>query len=159
RACSRCGVRRLVFSGRPKPASYSAIPAKAGIYDANVRVIGLALGVVLAFASSSAIGGTGGQTVGVAACSAGEFLTLSYVHFGPVAEPSRVDQLTAAEPEDWQAILESAGETSLGRYGADTNWMLLRSALHQAAETLPHPSFVLFMGDFLAHNFRRAFDA
>ena len=86
---------------------------------------------MLALASSSAIGGTGDQSVGV----------------------------TAAEPENWQAILESSGETGLGRYGADTNWMLLRSALRQAAETLPHPSFVIFTGDFLAHNFRRAFDA
>ena len=114
---------------------------------------------MLAFASSSATGGTGDQSAGVGAASAGQFLMLSDLHFDPMAEPSRVDQLTAAEPEDWQAILESSGETSLGLYWADTNWMLLRSALHQAAETLPHPSFVLFTGDFVAHNFRRAFDA
>jgi sphingomyelin phosphodiesterase acid-like 3 len=43
---------------------------------------------------------------------------------------------------------------------ADTgNWMLLRSALQHMAETLPQPTFVLMSGDFLAHGFRREFDA
>ena len=51
---------------------------------------------MLAFASSSAIGGTGDQSVGVAAASAGQFLMLSDLHFDPMAEPSRVDQLTVA---------------------------------------------------------------
>jgi hypothetical protein len=37
--------------------------------------------------------------------------------------------------------------------------MLLRSALQQMKDTLPDPAFVLVPGDFLAHGFRRAFDA
>jgi hypothetical protein len=83
---------------------------------------------------------------------------MSDLHFDPMADPRLVDRLAAAEPEQWRAVLESSGETSLGRYGRDTNWMLLRSALQQMAETLPNPAFVLVSGDFLAHDFRREFD-
>src|ERR1700756_4247235 len=46
-----------------------------------------------------------------------------------------------------------------GRYGRDTNWRLLQSTLEQAKETLADPDFVLISGDFLAHNFRREFNA
>jgi sphingomyelin phosphodiesterase acid-like 3 len=91
--------------------------------------------------------------------TAGQILVLSDLHFDPMADPKLVDRLAAAEPDQWQAILESSGGSSLGRYGRDTNWRLLRSALGQAGEALPNPSFVLISGDFLAHDFRREFDA
>jgi hypothetical protein len=84
---------------------------------------------------------------------------MSDLHFDPMADPRLVDQLAAAEPEKWSAVLESSGDQSLGRYGRDSNWMLLRSALGQMAEILPQPTFVLVSGDFLAHGFRREFDA
>jgi sphingomyelin phosphodiesterase acid-like 3 len=90
---------------------------------------------------------------------AGQVLVMSDLHFDPMAEPRLVNRLAAAEPERWRAVLESSGDTSLGRYGRDTNWMLLRSALEQMADTLPNPDFVLVSGDFLAHDFRRQFDA
>jgi len=70
-----------------------------------------------------------------------------------------VNRLAAAEPGQWRAVLESSDDTSLGQYGRDSNWMLLRSALRQMAETLPNPVFVIVSGDFLAHSFRRTFDA
>jgi len=84
---------------------------------------------------------------------------MSDLHFDPMADPRLVDQLAAAEPQQWGAILDSSGDQSLGRYGRDANWLLLHSALHQMAETLPYPAFVLICGDFLAHGFRREFDA
>ena len=90
---------------------------------------------------------------------AGQVLVMSDLHFDPMADPQLVDQLAAAEPEQWRAILDSSADQSLGRYGRDANWLLLRSALRQMAETLPHPAFVLISGDFLAHGFRREFDA
>ena len=90
---------------------------------------------------------------------AGRMLVLSDLHFDPMADPKLVDRLAAAEPNQWGAILETSGTTGLGRYGRDTNWMLLRSALGQAAEALPASTFVLVSGDFLAHDFRREFDA
>lgn len=91
--------------------------------------------------------------------TAGQILVLSDLHFDPMADSKLVDRLAAAEPDQWRAILKSAGNTGLGRYGRDTNWMLLRSALGRTAEALPNPSFVLISGDFLAHDFRREFDA
>jgi len=91
--------------------------------------------------------------------TAGRLLIMSDLHFDPMADPRLVDRLAAAEPDRWQTILESSGDTGLGRYGRDTNWMLLRSALRQMADTSPDISFVLVSGDFLAHDFRREFDA
>ncbi len=84
---------------------------------------------------------------------------MSDLHFDPMADPRLVDQLAAAEPEQWSAVLDGSGDRSLGRYGRDSNWMLLRSALRQMSETLPKPGFVLISGDFLAHGFRPEFDA
>jgi sphingomyelin phosphodiesterase acid-like 3 len=90
---------------------------------------------------------------------AGQVLVMSDLHFDPMADPRLVDQLAAAEPEQWSAVLDSSRDRSLGRYGRDSNWMLLRSALRQMAATLPKPAFVLISGDFLAHGFRREFAA
>jgi hypothetical protein len=84
---------------------------------------------------------------------------MSDLHFDPMADPRLVDQLAAAEPEQWSAVLDGSVDRSLGRYGRDSNWMLLRSALQHMAETLPKPAFVLVSGDFLAHRFRPEFDA
>jgi hypothetical protein len=90
---------------------------------------------------------------------AGRVLVMSDLHFDPMADPRLVDQLAAAEPEKWSEVLDKSGDRSLGRYGQDTNWPLLRSALSQMAETLPRPTFVLISGDFLAHDFRKEFNA
>ena len=84
---------------------------------------------------------------------------MSDLHFDPMADPRVVDQLAAAEPEQWRQVLDGSDDRSLGRYGRDSNWMLLRSALQQMAETLPKPAFVLISGDFLAHRFRPEFNA
>jgi sphingomyelin phosphodiesterase acid-like 3 len=86
-------------------------------------------------------------------------MVMSDLHFDPMADPTLVDKLAAAEPEQWSAVLDSSGDRSLGRYGRDSNWPLLRSALRHMAETLPRSNFVLVSGDFLAHGFRREFDA
>jgi hypothetical protein len=90
---------------------------------------------------------------------AGRVLVMSDLHFDPMADPRLVDQLAAAEPQQWSGVLDGSGDRSLGRYGRDTNWPLLRSALSQMGETLPRPTFVLISGDFLAHDFRKEFNA
>ncbi len=104
-------------------------------------------------------GPASGKQAGPAQAVAGQVLGMSDLHFDPMADPSLVDQLAAAEPEQWSAVLDSSSDRSLGRYGRDSNWMLLRSALQHMAETLPKPAFVLIPGDFLAHRFRQEFDA
>jgi sphingomyelin phosphodiesterase acid-like 3 len=90
---------------------------------------------------------------------AGQILIMSDLHFDPMADPGLVNRLATAEPDQWQAILQGSGETTLGEYGRDSNWMLLRSAFRQMADTLPDAAFVLVSGDFLAHRFRPEFDA
>jgi sphingomyelin phosphodiesterase acid-like 3 len=114
---------------------------------------------VLAALALDLCGAANGQPAAPAQAVAGQVLVMSDLHFDPMADPPLVDQLAAAEPEQWSTILDSSSDHSLGRYGRDSNWMLLRSTLRQMAETLPKPAFVLISGDFLAHGFREEFDA
>jgi sphingomyelin phosphodiesterase acid-like 3 len=93
------------------------------------------------------------------AAAVGRALIATDLHFDPMADPALVDRLMAAEPRAWPAILDRTADRSLGHYGADTNWRLLRSALRAMQAALPHPAFVLLPGDFLAHHFRRKFEA
>jgi sphingomyelin phosphodiesterase acid-like 3 len=104
-------------------------------------------------------GTASGQQAAPAPAIAGQVLVMSDPHFDPMADPRLVDELAAAEPEQWSAVLDNSSDRSLGRYGRDSNWMLLHSALRQMAEALPKPAFVLIPGDFLAHGFRQEFDA
>ena len=94
-----------------------------------------------------------------AAPAAGRLLVMSDIHFDPMAEPGLVDRLAAAEPAQWPAIFDRAGDQNPARYGSDTNWLLLRSALQQMKQTLPRPALVPLPGDFLAHRFHHKFDA
>ncbi len=94
-----------------------------------------------------------------AAAATGRLVMMSDIHFDPMAEPGLVDRLAAAEPAQWPAIFDSGANQKPSRYGSDTNWPLLRSALQQMKRTLPRPAMVLLPGDFLAHQFRTKFDA
>lgn len=89
----------------------------------------------------------------------GRFVALSDVHFDPMGDPALVDRLNSAAPEAWAQIFATSADRSLGRYGRDTRWPLLSSALSAMKEALPQPDFVVMAGDFLAHNFRAHFDA
>jgi sphingomyelin phosphodiesterase acid-like 3 len=90
---------------------------------------------------------------------AAQLMVMSDVHFDPMADSSLVDRLTAAEPAEWQAVFESEGNPRPSRYGEDTNWPLLRSALQQMKAALPRPAFLLLPGDFLVHQFHNKFNA
>ena len=115
------------------------------------RVTTLGLATLVAAALS---GPASGQPTAL-----GQVLVMSDLHFDPMADAQLVDRLAASEPEQWRDILDSSGDVSLGRYGRDTQWRLLQSALQQMKETLPAPNFVLISGDFLAHDFLREFDS
>ena len=82
-----------------------------------------------------------------------KFLLVSDIHFNPMADPALVSELAAAEPTQWEAILERTTPTTFSQYGSDTNWWLLKSAMRQLPATLRHPTLVMVTGDFLAHNF------
>jgi sphingomyelin phosphodiesterase acid-like 3 len=120
---------------------------------AGRSVIRFALATMLSLALFAPARGAETEAVGPV-----QFLMMSDLHFDPMADPKLVDRLSSGEPEEWPAIFESSSDRSLGRYGADSNWRLLHSALRQMKRTLPNPAFVVLPGDFLAHNFRRLFD-
>ena len=124
------------------------------IVSASLGDIRVALAAVLVIALSAPVRSADTEAVG-----ATQFLMMSDLHFDPMADPKLLDRLSSAEPEQWQAIFDSSDNTTPARYGADSNWALLHSALRQSKETLPNPAFVVLPGDFLAHNFRRQFDA
>ena len=74
-----------------------------------------------------------------------------------MAVPGLVVALAAAEPGQWETILQGSSPTSFSQYGQDTNWWLLQSALDQMRRTLPHPAFVMYTGDLLSHRFPSTF--
>ena len=88
-----------------------------------------------------------------------KFLWISDLHFNPMADPALVKDLEAAEPAQWQAILDRTLPNTFGRYKSDSNWWLLKSAMGQFSKTLRHPSFVMVTGDLLAHGFPDTFRA
>src|SRR5271165_909698 len=85
------------------------------------------------------------------------FLIASDLHFNPMADAKLVDELNAAPPAKWEAILDRSTSTAFSQYGQDTNWWLLRSALNAMRTTLPRPAFILVTGDMLAHRFPTTF--
>ena len=86
-----------------------------------------------------------------------KFLLTSDIHFNPMADPDLVPELAKAAPTQWESILRHSQLTSFSRYGFDTNWWLLDSALDQMRTTLPHPAFIMITGDLLAHDFPKSF--
>jgi hypothetical protein len=83
----------------------------------------------------------------------GMFLMLSDIHFDPYADPAIMEQL-GAKPT---AACQAPGSSAFSKYGRDTNYPLLKSALDNVAATARenhfHYRYVLVTGDFLAHNF------
>ena len=86
-----------------------------------------------------------------------KFLIASDLHFNPFADPTLVADLAAANPRQWEAILNRSKLTAYSQYGKDTNWWLLQSALDAMRTTLPHPGLVMVTGDLLAHGFPQAY--
>jgi hypothetical protein len=84
-------------------------------------------------------------------------LVASDIHFNPMADVSLVPQLIAADPAQWEAILNKTTPHSFSPYGQDTNWWLLQSSLDQMHKTMPHPAAFLVLGDLLAHHYPTMF--
>ncbi|HEX9024358.1 MAG TPA: metallophosphoesterase [Geobacteraceae bacterium] len=88
----------------------------------------------------------------------GSFLSISDLHFDPYADPALLTRLESAEPAQWKAIFESSQRTGFGAYGHDTPYALLRSTLQAMRLVDPAPDFIIFTGDFLAHDFMELFN-
>src|SRR6185295_8111087 len=89
----------------------------------------------------------------------GTFLSLSDIHFDPFYDPSLVPKLAEADVAQWPEIFAHSSVTAPSTYGSDPNDPLFRSFLAAARSLAPRPDFVLLSGDFLEHDFEKAFDA
>ncbi len=87
----------------------------------------------------------------------GKLLIASDIHFNPMADPALMTDLAAAEPTQWESILQRSKLTAFSPYGQDSNWWLMQSAFDAMARTEPHPALVIFNGDLLAHSFPKTF--
>ncbi len=83
----------------------------------------------------------------------GSFISISDLHFDPFADPALVTRLESADFREWKKIFESSQRSGIGGYGQDTPYALLGSTLRAMREIDPKPDFIIFTGDFLAHDF------
>jgi sphingomyelin phosphodiesterase acid-like 3 len=88
----------------------------------------------------------------------GDWLFTSDIHLNAADDPALVDRLAAAPVDQWDAIAATSARPS-APYGDDTNFALFRSALGAMKATVPNPQVVIISGDFLAHKYRKKFDA
>src|SRR5262245_64936004 len=88
----------------------------------------------------------------------GEFLLISDIHFDPFYDGSLFDQLVAQPVEDWAGILEKSQPIGFNPRGTDSNYALLKSSLDDARQRIPAPDFLLYPGDFLAHQWQSRYD-
>lgn len=87
------------------------------------------------------------------------WLVVSDVHFDPFADSRIVERLVTAPAERWRAVFASAGPAPFSNYGSDTNYALLESALEGMKNEISAPDVTIVSGDFLAHDFRKKFQA
>jgi Icc-related predicted phosphoesterase len=79
---------------------------------------------------------------------------ISDIHFNPFYDSTLVSQLVSAEVNQWESIFETSKIKGFGTVGSDeTNYILLLSSLKDMAKTSKNPDFIIFTGDFLAHEF------
>ncbi len=90
--------------------------------------------------------------------SHGSFLSITDLHFDPFADPSLVNRLESADYREWEKIFESSKLSEIGSYGRDAPYPLVKSTFDALRRVAPAPDFILFSGDFLAHDFREYFD-
>jgi sphingomyelin phosphodiesterase acid-like 3 len=88
----------------------------------------------------------------------GTGLFVSDFHFNPLDDNTLAPRLVAAPPAQWDTIFSSSTKTAYTRYGGDTNFPLLQSALAAMRQRAPNPDIVIISGDFLVHYFQLLFD-
>lgn len=93
------------------------------------------------------------------AAGQGLFGVISDIHFDPFYDPSLVDKLAAAKPEAWDGIFATSTVTRPSGAGSDSNYPLFKSALDSMARYASLVDYVLFPGDFLAHDFQERYQS
>lgn len=88
------------------------------------------------------------------------FLVITDLHLNPFHGLGKAEfkALAAAPAHQWQAIIARSPEPIVS-LGSDSNFSLLDSALGAAAEQAERPDFILFAGDFMAHDWQSRYNA
>src|SRR5688572_8478597 len=112
----------------------------------------LAIAIIL-FTSSS-----------VFADTTAKFMSISDIHFNPFASCTQkpcplIKKLQGSDYQNWNQIFEQDGEKKLATITQDTNYPLFKSALTEfkVVNQNQKPTFVLVLGDFLSHSFRKEY--
>ncbi len=91
-------------------------------------------------------------------------LMLSDLHFDPLHDPARAARLASAPVEQWDSILQESDsphqakdyadlQSACHARGVDSNYALIRAALHGAQAHANEIAFVILTGDLLVHQF------
>ncbi len=91
--------------------------------------------------------------------ASGRFVLISDIHFNPFHDPSLFPQLVEQPVEQWEKLFASSHKALWSRYGEDSNYALLKSTLDDARSRLAAPDFILYPGDYLAHQWQAKYDA
>ena len=94
----------------------------------------------------------------LAQSAAGQFLLISDIHFNPFYDGSLFDRLRDRPVEDWAGILEASKPAGINPRGTDSNYALVKSSLDEARARMPRPDFILYPGDFMAHQWQQKYD-
>lgn len=98
--------------------------------------------------------------------SSAKFISIADIHFNPFADCSVfknsckvIDKLRAAKYQEWATIFSQYGDKAITSNFHDTNYPLLVTTLNelQRINQQEKPAFVLILGDFLGHDFRRLY--
>jgi hypothetical protein len=114
----------------------------------------------LAYAAPLVVAATTSDDPLTLAPDAAMTVRVSDIHFNPFFDDTLVPQLMRSPAEQWPELFATSSVTGHGTYfKTETNYKLLDSALAAAAAATRGPDFVLFTGDFLAHNFHEKYQA
>lgn len=98
--------------------------------------------------------------VSIANAADREFLVVTDLHFNPFHD-LKADEFAALSrlpAGRWRSFFTGL-EQPVVPLNSDSNYPLLDSALREAANRIERPEFILFGGDFLAHDWQSTYDA
>ncbi len=153
RGCCERAADRIRLTGPAAKAISCAVAMRqvAAKCPTSTRLRGCVLGLVAVLLVTAAHAEPAGKI------AKAKLLVVSDIHFNPMADPTLVAELEAADPSQWESILQRSTPAKFSPYGQDSNWWLVQSALDAMARTEPHPALILFDGDLLAHSFPKNF--
>lgn len=79
---------------------------------------------------------------------------ISDIHFNPFYDTALMPRLMKYGADQWEQVFASSTVKGYGTYGKnETNYNLLKVSLENMAAVYKKPDFVIFTGDFIAHEF------